>query len=210
MSKTTTRPQTKQQRRRDRREGQRRQETTRTSSGRKRLIIVSIIAVLLIAGTAFAINLLQSAGRASDNAAYPSIDGIACNTNEQLNYHIHAHLTMYINGQQFPLPASIGIASDNSCFYWLHTHDTTGIIHIETPGQQSYSLGTFFQEWSERFPQITYPTELDQTTGWQVYLNGKPYTGDFHSMPLTAHALITLAFNSPGIKPDTTYAWQSL
>src|SRR5437667_372876 len=81
------------------------------------------------------------------------------------------------------------------------THDSTGVIHIEAPGQQSFSLNEFFQEWSTRFPQMTYPNELDSTSGWVVYVDGKPYKGDFHTIPLVAHTLITLAYNSPGVKP---------
>ncbi|WP_161977647.1 hypothetical protein [Dictyobacter kobayashii] len=51
---------------------------------------------------------------------------------------------------------------------------------------------------------------MDQKTNWQAYVNGKPYSGDFHNIPLEAHTLVTLAYNSPGITPDTTYAWQGL
>jgi hypothetical protein len=211
MNKVSTRPQTKQQRRQDRREEQRRQQTARLA-GKNRRVITGIISALVVValGTTIVLLARQGSSAASDNPNYAPIDGIACQSNEQLAYHIHAHLTMYVNGQQFALPANIGIASDQSCFYWLHTHDTSGVIHIESPDQRTYTLGTFFQEWSTRFPQIQYPTELDSTAGWQVYVDGKPYKGDFHAITLDAHKLITLAYNSPGVKPDTTYAWQGL
>ncbi len=211
MNKTSTRPQTKQQRRQDRREEQRRQLAAR-ASGKNRRIITGIISALVIVALGFTIFWLtqQKGTVTSDNTAYPSIDGIPCQNSEQLNYHVHAHLSIYVNGQPFQLPTNLGIASDQSCFYWLHTHDSTGVIHIEAPTQQSFTLGTFFQEWSTRFPQMTYPTELDSTTGWTAYVDGKPYKGDFHGITLVAHKLITLAYNSPGIKPDTTYAWQGL
>lgn len=212
MSKTSTRPQTKQQRRQDRREEQKRQQAVQAKN-RSRVIIITVVSLLVVAALGVGIYLLgQNVGAraSSDNAAYPSIDGIPCQSNEQLNYHVHAHMSIYINGQPFQLPTNLGIASDQSCFYWLHTHDSTGVIHIEAPGQQSFTLNEFFQEWSARFPQMTYPTELDSTTGWVVYVDGKPYKGDFHTIPLVAHTLITLAYNSPGVKPDTTYAWQGL
>jgi hypothetical protein len=224
MNKTSTRPQSKQQRRQDRREEQKRQQAANAAKKNRR-IIVGIISALVIVALGVTIYLFSAgvvgagAGTgtgtvantiASDNPAYPAIDGIPCQSHEVLNYHVHAHLTIYVNGKNFPLPTNLGIASDQSCFYWLHTHDSSGVIHIEAPSQQAFTLNTFFQEWSARFPQMTYPTELDSTTGWQVYVDGKPYTGDFHSIPLVAHKLITLAYNSPGIKPDTTYAWQGL
>ena len=224
MNKTSTRPQTKQQRRQDRREEQKRQQAAQ-AAGKNRRIIIGIISALVVVVLGVTIYLLASGGLgagaaagtgttantiASDNPAYPAIDGIPCQSHEVLDYHVHAHLTIYVNGKNFPLPTNLGIASDQSCFYWLHTHDSSGVIHIEAPSQQTFTLNTFFQEWSVRFPQMTYPTELDSTAGWVVYVDGKPYTGDFHSITLVAHKLITLAYNSPGIKPDTTYAWQGL
>jgi hypothetical protein len=211
MNEVPTRPLTKQQRRQGRREEQRRQQTAR-ATGKNRRIITGIISALVVValggGIFWLIN--QAPSITSDNPNYPAIDGIPCQNSEQLNYHVHAHLSIYVNGQAFQLPTDLGIASDQSCFYWLHTHDSTGVIHIEAPSERTFTLGTFFQEWSTRFPQMTYPTELDSTAGWVAYVDGKPYNGDFHGITLVAHKLITLAYNSPGVKPDTTYAWQGL
>ncbi|HZU69761.1 MAG TPA: hypothetical protein VFA09_20985 [Ktedonobacteraceae bacterium] len=144
------------------------------------------------------------------NSAYPPVDNIYCDALEQTVYHIHAHLSIYINGSLSPIPANMGIASDGSCYYWLHTHDTTGVIHIESPTQKDYTLGNFFDEWSTHFSSLGFPTQLASTNGWQVWVNGKPYSGDFRNITLTAHELITLAYNSPGVKPDTVYAWNGL
>ncbi len=144
------------------------------------------------------------------NPSYPPVDNIYCDALEQTAYHIHAHVSIYINGTLSPIPQNTGIASDGSCYYWLHTHDTTGVIHIESPTQKDYTLGNFFDEWSTNFSSLGYPSQLALTAGWQIWVDGKPYTGDFHNIPLTAHKLITMAYNSPGVKPDTTYAWNGL
>lgn len=144
------------------------------------------------------------------NSAYPPVNNVSCDEGEQTAFHIHAHLTIYINGKQQPLPAGVGIAPDLSCFYWLHTHDSTGIIHIEAPKGATFTLDNFLQIWSSHFQSSGFPKELNTRTGWKVYVDGKPYTGDFHSIPLHAHTLITLAYNSPGIKPDTTFNWGNL
>src|SRR5689334_7306957 len=63
---------------------------------------------------------------------YPPIDNIYCDAGEQLAYHIHAHLEIFIDGKAYALPQYIGIPVDqqsgqSTCFYWLHTHDTTGV-----------------------------------------------------------------------------------
>jgi hypothetical protein len=222
MSKPANQSQTKQRRRRSQQQRRREEQWRRITIG-----ACAIAAVLVIAAAVFfftrpapsqsaqgsngaGASLTQAASNGSSNPAYAALDGIPCQNSEQLAYHVHAHLTIYINGQQVQVSQYVGIASDGSCFYWLHTHDTSGVIHIEAPAPHTFMLGTFLQLWSERFPQLGYPIQLDQTTGWKAYVDGKPYTGDFHTIPLNPHALITLAYNSPGITPDTTYAWQGL
>lgn len=194
---------------------QQRQQQLKEDRRAKMITWLSILAAVivgagLIGGIIF-YNVSQSQTPAvSDNPVYPAVDGIACQTNEQLAYHIHAHVSIYINGKLSQIPQYVGIASDGSCFYWLHTHDTTGVIHIESPTQKNYTLGNFFDEWSQRFSSLSYPSELDLTSGWQIWVNGKPYSGDFHNIQLTAHELITLAYNSPNAKPDKTYSWGNL
>jgi len=229
MSKQVTNPsakQTKQERRRERREEQRRLEEGRLRTTRNwRLALATVIAVVIIAGSSFALYALANSrttaspsatpttstgSNTSSNAAYPPIDSIACEQDEQLAYHIHAHLSLYMNGAPVQVPKNIGIASDNSCFYWLHVHDTSGILHVEAPTQKIYTLGNFFRLWSQGFPQLQYPVELENTSDWQVFVDGKPYTGDFRAIPLTAHTLITMGYKSPGITPDTTYNWGTL
>ncbi|GHO80897.1 hypothetical protein KSD_86680 [Ktedonobacter sp. SOSP1-85] len=228
MPKQTTHLPTKSQRQQERRERQRLEREKQLRARRNRNIIIAaviVVALLAIGGVTWtlwkpaqAANSSSTSATAtaasntntSDNPLYPSVNGIACQGNEQLDYHIHAHLSIYINGQQVQVPQSIGIASDNSCIYWLHTHDTSGILHIESPKTKTYALGDFFQIWHGRFPELQYPAQLSQTSGWTVYVNGKQYNGDINSVPLNAHALITLAYNSPGITPDTTYNWQGL
>jgi hypothetical protein len=215
---------TRQAQRRERRE-ERRREEVRLRAAKKRLIvwIGVIVGIVVVVITAIVISRLggnvlatgpasnaKNQAIASDNPAYPVVDNIACQTHEQLAYHIHAHLSIYVDGQSVSLPAGIGIASDKSCIYWLHTHDSNGIIHIESPNANTYSLGTFFKVWYDHFAQLGYPSQLNTTDGWQVYVDGKPYNGDFHNMRLEAHKLITLAYNSPNITPDTTYSWGEL
>lgn len=170
-----------------------------------------IVVAAVIAGVIY-YNNSQSSSQAEAivNPSYPPVDGIYCDTLEQTAYHVHAHVTIWINGKQSLIPQDTGIAPDGSCFYWLHTHDTTGVIHMEAPASRSFIFGNFLDEWSARFSSLGYPPELDFTTGWKVWVDGKPYTGNFHNIPLVAHALITMAYDSPGVKPDTTYAWNGL
>jgi hypothetical protein len=213
---------TRRVRRQELREERRREEERLREVKRRRTLWISAIVGLVVVVVAAIVigsvvtnhnahaNNSSTTTLTSDNPAYPVVDNIACQTSEQLAYHIHAHLSVYINGQSFALPAQIGIAPDSSCYYWLHTHDTSGIIHIESPSSKVYTLGTFFREWHDYFSALGYPSQLNSTSGWQVYVDGKPYNGDFHNIQLVAHRLITLAYNSPKATPDTNYNWGDL
>src|SRR5919108_3504755 len=68
----------------------------------------------------------------SSSTNVPVISNISCDTMEHFNTHIHAHLDIFISGKEFAIPSDIGIIP-NKCIYWLHTHDDTGVIHIESP-----------------------------------------------------------------------------
>ncbi|MBO0782708.1 MAG: hypothetical protein J2P37_28165 [Ktedonobacteraceae bacterium] len=168
--------------------------------------VAAVTLILLVGGILF---LRQQGANTPANAAYDPVDQISCDSGEHNTYHVHAHLSLYIEGQQVQVPANIGIASDQSCLYWLHTHDETGVIHIEAPQQTDYSFGKFLEVW-QRFPQLNYPTQLAKTEGWQVYVDGKPFTGDWHTIPMKAHTLITMVWNTPNVTPDTTYSWGNL
>ena len=98
----------------------------------------------------------------ADTTGTTPVDGIKCAPVEQLAYHIHAHLSVFDDGRLYALPAGIGIpgsstvqtsegpvATGGHCFYWLHTHTSDGVIHIESPTQRIYTLGQFFDEWHQ-------------------------------------------------------------
>ena len=132
------------------------------------------------------------------------VDGIRCETMEQAVSHIHAHLAVYALGQQKLIPAGIGIApprqsqtqadgtpyvAGGSCFYWLHSHTQDGIIHIESPTQQTFTLGQYFDIWRQPLG----PAQVGPVQGVvTAYVNGQRYSGDPRDIPLTPHAVIQL------------------
>jgi hypothetical protein len=142
---------------------------------------------------------------------YPPVGGVYCDQLEGSVMHIHAHLSIYINGALTTLPQFVGIPGGSSgsatCFYWLHTHDTSGIIHMESPVLETFTLGQFLNEWDQQFNSLGYPSQLLLDNGWTSWINGQEHTGSITTIPLTAHALVTIAYNSPNAKPDTVYSW---
>ncbi len=180
------------------------------------LWVFAVIAVLLIAIAGIGIwtfNIRHNAsahvgtdanGTPVNSLVHPNIANIACDSATP-TYDVHAHLTIYVNGPKVTIPRNIGVPSDNTCSYWIQTPDATGLLQIKAPKKQSYVLGTFIDLWAQQFPQLAYPVELSQVDGWQAWVDGKPYSGNFRDIPLTTHAVITLAYNSPAVKPDVTY-----
>jgi hypothetical protein len=140
------------------------------------------------------------------------VDGIGCDTSEQVLFHIHAHLTIFVNGSPRQVPAAIGIPGaraqntaqgpfigSGKCFYWLHTHAADGIIHTESPIQRTYTLGDFFDEWGQPLSK----TQAGPATGHVTALyNGKVFQGNPRDIPLTAHAQIQLEVGTPLVAPE--------
>jgi hypothetical protein len=153
------------------------------------------------------------AGTATAVTGQP-VDGISCQASEQTIFHIHAHLTVFVNGSARQIPAAIGIPgaqaqstpagpfiSSGTCFYWLHTHAADGIIHIESPIHRTYTLGNFFDEWGQ--PLST--SRVGPATGHVVAIyNGQVYQGNPRDIPLNAHAhaQIQLEVGTPLVGPE--------
>jgi hypothetical protein len=178
-----------------------------------------LAAALAIACAVFVVNLVSGtsatvlAGTDGQAQGQP-VDGITCDTSEQVVYHIHAHLAVYANGKTRVIPEGIGIApptqvvqtsagpfvSTGKCFYWLHSHTADGIIHIESPSQRVYTLGTYFDVWNQPLSASQVGPVHGAVT---AYVNGQPFTGDPRSIPLNDHTLIQLdvGSTSPGPQP---------
>jgi len=62
-------------------------------------------------------------------------------------FHIHAQLRIYVDGLLKPLPADIGVKAAKGIESSMHTHDRSGIIHMEAPHPYNYTLGEFFSVW---------------------------------------------------------------
>jgi hypothetical protein len=149
----------------------------------------------------------------SNAATGQPVSGISCQTNEQTLFHIHAHLTIFVNGTPRQIPAAIGIPgaqaqntasgpfiAAGTCFYWLHTHAADGIIHIESPVKRTYTLGNFFAEWGQPLSSSRVGPATGHVTA--IY-NGKVFTGNPADIPLTAHGQIQLEVGTPLVAPES-------
>jgi hypothetical protein len=141
------------------------------------------------------------------------IDGIACQAGEQVLFHIHVHLTIFVRGVARQVPAGIGIGwpfkvdetphgafvAGGSCFMWLHTHSADGIIHTESPVQRTYTLGDFFDVWGKPLDREQVGPARGAVT---ALFNGRVFTGNPRQIPLLAHAQIQLEVGQPLVAPE--------
>ena len=62
--------------------------------------------------------------------------------------HIHTSLVVKVNGREKEVPAGIGIDAASGHIAALHTHDTSGLIHLESAKESDdYTLEQFLTVW---------------------------------------------------------------
>ena len=150
---------------------------------------------------------------ASTSAMGTTVDGIQCGASEQVAYHVHTHLAVYVNGQARALPAGVGIVEPvaqpttagpfdeaSRCYFWLHVHARDGVIHIESPTTTTFTLGQFFDLWGQ-------PLGVDQVgpeTGvLTTYVDGELFHGNPRGIALGSHVDIQIDVGSPAPPPKT-------
>jgi hypothetical protein len=126
-------------------------------------------------------------------------------------YHVHTHLSIFLNGEQLRLPYNIGIvelAPGSRCFYALHTHDASGKIHVEGPAPALFTLGDFFAIWG-------HPLSRDNVAGFSgmpvvVYLVDDGVVteddGDITAVELKSQRQIVIQIGTE-ITESPDYTW---
>ena len=192
--------------------------TRRTRAETRRLLLIGGIAALVILGIVLGVVLTQG-GSASGNdsassRAIPwsqlgalqtgpppwnngsgtlseriSALGLHDLSQEGTQIHIHAHLDLWVDGKKVAVPAGVGIAADSSFLTELHTHDTRGVLHIESPSNSTFTLGQFFGEWDVKLTKNCVGTSCGKVS---YYIDGKKAVGNPADVILKAHQEIAL------------------
>ena len=126
---------------------------------------------------------------------------------ESLQFHVHAHLDVFEDGRPIVIPAGIGIdimdpgvkrfedpvayggieqPCADACISPLHTHDSNGVIHTESPTPTPNTLGQFLIEWDVELPKDA-----------KVYIDGEEFTGDVASIELADRREIAIVIGEP-------------
>jgi len=159
--------------------------------------------------------------------------GIPCDNLEHTQVHYHAALQIMYHGISTNLPDNTGInytdstQSSVNCYYWLHVHASQkNIIHIESPSNQTFTLGQFFQVWdawsrangkgSQRLDS-THVSEftLAPTDKMVIYVDkgdgkgAQVYPGDPKAIVLTSHEVVTIEITPPDVNPPPAFTFPS-
>ena len=128
-----------------------------------------------------------------------NISGITCDKVEHLVYHNHTKLIINFQNETRNIPAGIGIIP-NDCIFWLHTHDDSGIIHIESPIKNAFSLDQFLNVWNtfDNSSFINNISKNDIPANVSMILeNGSNIkSDDYKNLILENNAIITLDFDN--------------
>jgi hypothetical protein len=135
--------------------------------------------------------------------------GIATLPQEALQVHTHSHLDIFFNGKHVTVPRYVGFDIRGNKFYGLtplHTHDTSGIIHKESPSAYDFDLGQFFGIWGVNLSQTCVGGLCAKPgTPLQVWVNGHRFLGNPRKIVLRAHDEVAIVYGKPPSKIPVKY-----
>jgi hypothetical protein len=146
-----------------------------------------------------------------------SIDNIPCNQtmNNSSTFHRHVWLGIVVQGDLVKLPSGIGIVSPQhisgdpsgfydlgTCYYYIHTHDSSGYVHVEPADGTTYTLKDVFAVWGQPLtatdvagftaPSIQVFTAQAPNSGNNTTTGWTQFSGDPNTIPLDSHKAIII------------------
>jgi len=173
--------------------------------------IIIVVALLVVVGLGILLSRQSAKPTVTNNfAAVPNDTQLRANLTkagldalsaEGTVLHIHQHLDLVINGQNFTVPAEVGIGTD--FISPIHTHDTTGVLHVESPVVKDFMLGQFFDEWGVTLSDSCIANYCsDSSHKLLMAVNGNPIKNNFHNYVLKAHDEIEIWYGPSDQTPD--------
>jgi hypothetical protein len=148
----------------------------------------------------------------ADATPYIAAAGLKVLGGEQLEVHYHAHLDVIDDGQEVTVPAGVGFVIKNGTptgITVLHTHDTSGVIHIESATNSPYALGQFFTEWGVALNSGQVGgLHADAGHVLQTYVDGRLFTGDPSTIQLKRHLEIAIWYGPTGQKASVPKSYK--
>jgi hypothetical protein len=137
-----------------------------------------LMTVLVLAGL-FVLPGLNKGGNSNISTNVPCLV-----PNLPLVIHIHPELEIEVDGVREAVPKDIGVGG--VCERALHTHDSTGQLHVEAQAVRDYHLQDFFDVWGKTLEREGY--------GVAMTVDGAPST-EFGQLLLKDKQKIKLSYN---------------
>jgi hypothetical protein len=146
-------------------------------------------------------NLFWADGDSSTGGQGSPVNGIPCGTPVE-TFHIHSHLSIFVNGDAKAFPAEVGIPQltpTTDCHYYVHTHDHSGKIHMEAPAARDFKLGDLFAIWGQPLTSTNVAGVTNLPTYVYLYDGSTitQFTGDPATISMTSHLHIAIVLGTP-------------
>lgn len=124
---------------------------------------------------------------------------LLCTSDMATQFHIHPILKIILDGKDQIIPAGIGIRPN--CMNSIHTHDASGMLHVESPEKRDFVLADFFAVWSKPFSQDQIlDMKTDATHTIRVTVNGQEVT-TYENTVLRDKDQIVISYEQKKITP---------
>ena len=122
---------------------------------KKNIIILVIVVIFIIIMAIWGLSNKADAQFWNENTKVKCLP----NSHDNLVIHIHPTLEIYMDGEKQLIPANLGIKA--GCMAEIHTHDATGVLHVESfDRNRDFVLSEFFEVWEEPFEREGYSLEI--------------------------------------------------
>jgi hypothetical protein len=122
---------------------------------------------------------------------------------EGTTMHEHADVQIFVHGTREPVPTDIGIDASKGTIQSIHTHDDTGLVHLESSQSREFTLGEFFGVWGVRFTPSCLGAYCNEGNNrLQVFVDGDEVTGSPQDVQLNDQTVIVVTYGTPTELPD--------
>jgi len=133
----------------------------------------------------------------------PQTDGTAigtftCGLNPPQTFALYTHVSIILNNEAQSIPGDVGASPQGNthCFYTLHTHNSSGLVHVTPTAAGTFTLGNFFQIWKQSLTNTNLagieglPIEIFVTDGTTTT---KVEEADWSNIEMKDHREITIS-----------------
>lgn len=126
--------------------------------------------------------------------------------------HEHSNVQIFVHGERQVIPTDIGLLGSTHAS--IHTHETSGTVHLESQTIRDFKLGEFFDVWGVRFTDSCMGAYCEDAENQiRVFIDGEAVTGSPREIPLDDLTVVVVAYGSEAELPSpipSTFDFESV